>query len=271
VIEQWIGADNVMIYGHTNPWLQDRHGDDVNLMELIEAGVGKHIDEDDPDWCDQCGMFPGVIGAMDTDDGIQCCDQCRRYDSDLTAAKVLADYLAEVLPERAPFTVWFERDPAGPSQPVKPPAQLVAEVFTRWKQEVTTGWASGIYTPNEDQFAEMAVEAIERDQAQRQSEPTPPKTGGTALTRALTAWADAEDAFTESAEEAERSGREIPAEAFWARDDAAVQFADSVELFVTVMTGLTARIEEALAHSIAETPESDVLSDILTLLEKGQQ
>jgi hypothetical protein len=227
VIEQWIGADNVMIYGHTNPWLQDRHGDDVNLMELIEAGVGKHIDEDDPDWCDQCGMFPGVIGAMDTDDGIQCCDQCRRYDSDLTAAKVLADYLAEVLPERAPFTVWFERDPAGPRQPIKPPAQLVAEVFTRWKQEVTTAWASGIYTPNEDQFAEMAVEAIERDRA-RQSEPIPRRRGHS--TRSCVPLGLTQSAFRMPGQNA----RPTPRRGYWVLRRLDGQLRRLGELFVTV-------------------------------------
>lgn len=106
---QWLGEDDVKIYGHTNPWLRDRDGVDVDLMELIQEGRGRYIDEDDPDWCDQCGMLPGVIGAMDSNDGIQCCDQCRRYDSDLVAARVLGEYLTEILPERAPFTVWFEK------------------------------------------------------------------------------------------------------------------------------------------------------------------
>lgn len=37
---------------------------------------------------------------------------------------------------------------------------IVSEVFDRWKREVTTAWADGMYTPNEDQFREMAEEAV---------------------------------------------------------------------------------------------------------------
>jgi len=102
--------ENVLIYGHTNPWLRDKDGVDVDLAELIEQGYGSYLPEDDPAWCDQCGMLPGVIGAMDTNDGIQRCDQCGRYDGDLAAAVALGQHLDQVLPQRAPFTVWFERE-----------------------------------------------------------------------------------------------------------------------------------------------------------------
>lgn len=47
------------------------------------------------------------------------------------------------------------------------PSVIVQRVFDRWKREQITAWADGTYTPNEDQFAQMAVEAIELDRARR--------------------------------------------------------------------------------------------------------
>lgn len=50
---------------------------------------------------------------------------------------------------------------------MKPPIQIVTEVWQRWKTEIIPAWGAGSYTPNEDQFAAMALEAIERDRSQR--------------------------------------------------------------------------------------------------------
>lgn len=43
---------------------------------------------------------------------------------------------------------------------MKTPDQIIRKVFKRWKREVTPAWRTGWYTPGEDQFREMAVEAI---------------------------------------------------------------------------------------------------------------
>jgi hypothetical protein len=37
---------------------------------------------------------------------------------------------------------------------------IATSVINRWKTEVATGWATGHYTPNEDQIAEMIAEAV---------------------------------------------------------------------------------------------------------------
>jgi len=53
--------------------------------------------------CDTCGaILPGVIEAMDSDEGIQRCDTCDLYAGDLEAAKALADHVGG--------TVWFLLD-----------------------------------------------------------------------------------------------------------------------------------------------------------------
>lgn len=44
--------------------------------------------------------------------------------------------------------------------------EIVSQVFDEVRAGMS-GWRDGIYTPSEDQFAEMAATAIERDRAQR--------------------------------------------------------------------------------------------------------
>lgn len=44
---------------------------------------------------------------------------------------------------------------------------IVEQVFARWATDVAPAWGEGRYTPNDDQFAEMAAEAIQADRAQR--------------------------------------------------------------------------------------------------------
>ena len=47
------------------------------------------------------------------------------------------------------------------------PQEITSDVFTRWQAEEIPAWRDGTYTPGEDQFAQMAAEAIEIDRAQR--------------------------------------------------------------------------------------------------------
>lgn len=48
----------------------------------------------------------------------------------------------------------------------KSPEEIVQEVFDQSKKEIPA-WEWGLYTPNEDQFREIAVKAVEADRAQR--------------------------------------------------------------------------------------------------------
>lgn len=56
------------------------------------------------------------------------------------------------------------------------PSEIVATVFKRWQKQVTPAWADGTYTPSDNQFAEMAIEAIEADRAQRDDAAGPSRT-----------------------------------------------------------------------------------------------
>lgn len=109
VIVQWEGDDDVMIYGHTNPWLRASDGTDVDIADLISKGlVGETYDGT----CYACGpgILAGVLAPMDSPIGIQTCDNCELYDSDLAAAQALAEHLTVVLELKEPYTVWFEKD-----------------------------------------------------------------------------------------------------------------------------------------------------------------
>ena len=50
---------------------------------------------------------------------------------------------------------------------VQTPQEITKEVFARWAAEEIPAWRDGQYTPGEDQFAQMAAEAIELDRAMR--------------------------------------------------------------------------------------------------------
>lgn len=78
--------DLPLIASRTNPWVE------VN---------GEPVDWTDPVWnnqrvvrpqCDTCNgtILPGVIEAMDSNEGIQRCDECDTYPGDLEAAWQLA-------------------------------------------------------------------------------------------------------------------------------------------------------------------------------------
>lgn len=50
---------------------------------------------------------------------------------------------------------------------VQTPQEIIKSVFTRWEAEEIPAWRDGYYTTGEDQFAQMAAEAIELDRATR--------------------------------------------------------------------------------------------------------
>lgn len=53
------------------------------------------------------------------------------------------------------------------SEALKTPKEIITSVFKRWEEEEIPAWGDGRHTPSPDQFAEMAVEAIMLDRAQR--------------------------------------------------------------------------------------------------------
>jgi len=99
---------------------------------------------------------------------------------------------------------------------------------------------------------------------------TPPADTRTRLEQSVQMWDRAEKAFAKAARREEKTGHPRPAEAYYDHDDTAVRFSEEVRDFVHAMTKLRRRVAKALRHSTAETPESDVLAEILELLEKGQ-
>lgn len=137
---------------------------------------------------------------------------------------------------------------------MKTPEQIVKKVFKRWGKEVAPAWGDGYYTPSDDQFAEMAVEAIQADRAQRipggdlvvdevdtesLASQLHHKDHGRYLTKrevivhhlssALQSYRSAVKSFTKAANKAEKKGDEIPSEAYYDRDDTAVYFAEYAE------------------------------------------
>jgi hypothetical protein len=83
------GADDelvdVPVNDHTNPWIEVG-GEPVNWMTGPSSPAGGND-------CYVCYTepVPGVLTATDLPDGVQRCDTCGRFDSDLAAAKALAD------------------------------------------------------------------------------------------------------------------------------------------------------------------------------------
>ncbi len=87
-VVEWTGSETAKIARHTNPWLQygDKPIDLLSMQAIVRPRLVNHDD------CDQCGnLLRGVIEAMDTDAGIQRCDQCQAYEGDLQAARALRD------------------------------------------------------------------------------------------------------------------------------------------------------------------------------------
>lgn len=107
---QWTGPDDGrLIYGHTNPWLRDVDGEPIDLQALRESGKIRMVPIDE-NGCDTCldDVVPGAITAMDTPDGIQCCDSCGRIEGDLPAAAAVGAELERQLGRPAgSIGVWF--------------------------------------------------------------------------------------------------------------------------------------------------------------------
>lgn len=80
---QWDGSSDVMIASETNPWLEDADGDRI-IWNTTDV---------EPDGDCECAAspVPGVLVGMDTPEGIQRCDACGRYESDLDAAAAAAE------------------------------------------------------------------------------------------------------------------------------------------------------------------------------------
>ena len=77
----------------TNPWIHDGSGAVVTLETMSSVIAGEDCN---------CGPIPGVLAPMDTDIGVQRCDECELYPGDLEAAAALARHLGD------DHTVWFE-------------------------------------------------------------------------------------------------------------------------------------------------------------------
>jgi hypothetical protein len=76
----------VMIADRTNPWVEV-DGARVDWTERVPWSRQPGND------CDSCWDSPvaGTIPAMDTEHGIQRCDECQRFEGDLDAALALAN------------------------------------------------------------------------------------------------------------------------------------------------------------------------------------
>ncbi len=96
---EWTGSETAVIESQTNPWLRTPGGRDIDLRQFAELRGGVDFSDE----CDTCGtLMRGVIEAMDTDFGIQRCDQCDLYEGDLEAARALRDTFMP-----AGTTIWF--------------------------------------------------------------------------------------------------------------------------------------------------------------------
>ncbi|MCK0441121.1 hypothetical protein MUG78_17110 [Gordonia alkaliphila] len=86
-IEQWTperDSPEIVLALGTNPWLADNSGTIIDLT----AVSGTRSSE-----CGQCAPIPGVVAPVDTEFGIQRCDECSIYAGDFEAAFALAQYL----------------------------------------------------------------------------------------------------------------------------------------------------------------------------------
>lgn len=90
----------------------------------------------------------------------------------------------------------------------------------------------------------------------------------TVLATELVGWMEAQQRYEKACKREEKTGHPIDNEGYYDRDDNGVAFAHAVQPFIQFMVDLRPRVEAALANSTAETPESDVLAEILEQLEK---
>lgn len=93
---QWLGQEGAVQSFASNAWLE-RDGQGVDLRALLPWSPAADTS------CDGCAGMPvhGVRAPVNYAWGIERCDECAVFASDLEAASALAEYLG---PE---FTVWF--------------------------------------------------------------------------------------------------------------------------------------------------------------------
>jgi hypothetical protein len=90
--------DKRLIFGHTNPWLRDTlTGVDLDLLTWQRTGRIPLAQDFSEAGC-YAGCFAGVLTNMDTPQGVQACDACETFDSDLAAAQHLADAINAAQP-----------------------------------------------------------------------------------------------------------------------------------------------------------------------------
>lgn len=94
---QWNGSAAAVIESETDPWIRDAAGNDVDLAALIKSGVLVEREDRCGDWT----IHPGVFAPVNTDYGVEMCDECDRFTCDLSATRALADALG------TGYTVWF--------------------------------------------------------------------------------------------------------------------------------------------------------------------
>lgn len=104
--------DDVLIAFGTNVWLVSGE-EPINLQALLHETDSFPVASGNP--CYQCWPepLPGVLTAMNSEDGIERCDNCTLYEGDLEAARALADLIELTVPLLAPVSVWYhpEQDP----------------------------------------------------------------------------------------------------------------------------------------------------------------
>ena len=103
---------DVFIAAETNPWLQV----DGHPVDLTGIDNGAAVD---CDGCNDSGAYAGIVLAMDSNDGIQMCDACGKFEGDLEAAQHAAEVLTKSTGRE--HTVWFEPEArvAEPATPIK--------------------------------------------------------------------------------------------------------------------------------------------------------
>jgi hypothetical protein len=77
-----------MIADRTNPWVEVP----TRTGPVVIDWTHSRLAGDPANDCEGCsgGPLPGVIAPMDTDEGVQRCDTCQKFDGDLAAAHALA-------------------------------------------------------------------------------------------------------------------------------------------------------------------------------------
>lgn len=90
---EWNGSETAVIESETDPWIKDPSGVPISFIPPVPGELGP---------CGEYGHFiPGVLAPINTDEGIETCDSCQLYDSDLRAARALAETFGRG------YTVWF--------------------------------------------------------------------------------------------------------------------------------------------------------------------